>query len=586
MHPIELDAILKLAKTHLRSGRVPEAEQMYVGVLKADPRCAEALHFLGLAAMHRGKLDDALNLVRRSLELEPQKPDYLNNLATVLGRMNRGPEALGAAQQAIDLKPDFPEAHSNKGVALEKLGRLPEAIDAYRNALALRPDYAEALANLGNALSHTGAHDEAAALLRKAADLRPRDASARKNLGNALRRAGRPLEAVTAYRMAVEINPRDADAHNNLGAALQESGKTADAEHALRTCLAINPNHPDAHWNLGLALLSLGRWREGWVEYEWRRHLREDAGQQRNFPQPVWQGSPLPGRHLLILCEQGLGDTIQFIRYVPKLVEMGARVTVECQPKLRPLLQCLQNQNVKVIARGEPLPNFDMHARLMTLPHILGSTPDDLPNVVPYLTVNETRIAHFAQLLSPPPSDPPQSATGNRQSQMNVGLVWQGNPAHKGDRFRSIPLNLFSPLATIPNVRWISLQKGPGSDQIALNPALNLLQWSDPTDTTAEALLDTAAVIKNLDLVITVDTSLAHLAGALGVPVWVAMPLAPDWRWLLDREDTPWYPTMRLFRQRHPNDWTDVIATLTESLTTLAAHPTLSPTTPAHPAAA
>jgi Flp pilus assembly protein TadD len=554
MHPIELDAILKLAKTKLRSGQVAEAEAMYQKVLQTNPRCGEALHFLGLAAMQRGKLDEALELVQKSIELEDGKPEFHNNLATVLGQMNRAPEALGAAQRAIDLKDDFPEAWSNKGVALEKLGRPDEAIDAYRRAVELRGDYAEALANLGNTLSRVGQHDEAITRLRRAAELRSRDAGARKSLGTALRRAGKPTEAVTAYRMATEINPRDPDAYNNLGAALQESGKVTEAEQVLRTALSINPNHLDAHWNRGLALLSLGRWQEGWVEYEWRRHLREDLGQKRGFPQPAWQGSPLSGMHLLVLCEQGLGDTIQFIRYVPMLVERGAKVTVECQAKLRPLLQCLQNENVKVIARGEPLPTFDMHARLMTLPCIFGSTPEDLPNAVPYLSVDEKRIAEFKDQFA--------SEFG-----FKVGLVWQGNTAHKGDRFRSIPLEMFAPLAKIEGVRLVSLQKGYGSEQIEKNKdTMNLLDWSDPTDTTAEALIDTAAVMKNLDLVIAVDTSVAHLAGALGVPTWIAMPLASDWRWLIEREDTPWYPTMRLFRQKKLGGWTEVIERITSAV--------------------
>ncbi|HSZ55214.1 MAG TPA: tetratricopeptide repeat protein, partial [Tepidisphaeraceae bacterium] len=460
MHPIEIDAILKLAKTHLRSGKIPEAERMYVRVLKEQPTCAEALHFLGLVAMRRGKLDKALELVRRSIEIDPSRADYHNNLATVLGRMNAAVEALGASQRAIDLRDDFAEAWSNKGVALEKLGRLDEAVEAYRHAVAVREDYAEALANLGNGLSRMGQHDEACARLRRVAELRPRDAGARKNLGNALRRAGKPTEAVTAYRMATELNPRDADAYNNLGAALQEAGKVAEAETALRSALSINPNHMDAHWNLGLALLALGRWREGWVEYEWRRHLREDLGQKRGFPQPAWQGSPLEGMHVLVLCEQGLGDSIQFIRYVPFLAARGAKVTVECQGKLKPLLSSLNAEGekggggegemrsgeVRVIARGEPLPSFDMHARLMTLPCIFGSTPEDVPSQVPYLSVDEKRVEEFAEQFAKPVSPSPSLPLSPSRA-LHVGLVWQGNTAHKGDRFRSIPLSMFEPVA-------------------------------------------------------------------------------------------------------------------------------------------
>jgi len=252
---------------------------------------------------------------------------------------------------------------------------------------------------------------------------------------------------------------------------------------------------------------------------------------------------------------------------VPLLVQKGAKVTVECQSKLRPLLQCLQSENVKVIAKGEPLPTFDMHARLLTLPHILGSTPDDLPNEIPYLSIEEKRLAEFAEVFTPSPR------------KFRVGLAWQGNTAHKGDRFRSIPLSLFSPLAQVEGVQLVSLQKGYGSEQIEQNKEMKVLEWSDPTDTTAEALLDTAAVMKHLDLVISVDTALAHLAGALAVPVWVAMPLAPDWRWLLDREDTPWYPTMRLFRQQKLADWTQVISRIANALheKLTAAHPEPSP---------
>lgn len=404
----------------------------------------------------------------------------------------------------------------------------------------------------------------------------------------------------------MELNPKDADAYNNLGAALQECGRVKDAEEVLRTCLSINPNHTDAHWNLGLALLALGNWREGWIEYEWRRHLREDLGQKRGFPQPAWNGSPVEGRTVLVMCEQGLGDTIQFIRYVPLLAQRGAKVIVECQSKLRPLLAGLKAAAgggcATIIARGESLPQFDMHARLMTLPMIFGSTPDDLPNETPYLSVEAKRVERWREELGEQSRKragtetriEEQGQQGQRDramgqenedaaafsrprvaaspsprvaSTLRVGLVWQGSTAHKGDRFRSIPLESFKPLAQIPGVQLVSLQKGYGSEQVeTLRDRMDLLEWSDPSDTTAEALLDTAAVMQCLDLVIAVDTSLAHLAGALGVAVWVAMPLANDWRWLSGREDSPWYPSMRLFRQHRLGRWEDVIERMAVAL--------------------
>jgi Flp pilus assembly protein TadD len=425
MHPIEIDATLKLAKRTLREGKVPQAEAMYRKVLAEQPECGQAVHFLGMAAARRGKLDEAVTLVRKSIELEPQSAEFHNNLATVLGRMGRPIEALGEAQRALDIKADQPEALGNKGVALEALGRLDEAIDAYRKAMELKADHIDALANLGAALSRKGEHEEAILHLRKFADLRPRSAPARKSLGNALRRAGRAPEAVTAYRMAVELNPKDADAYNNLGAALQESGRIPEAEEALRTCLSIKPDHTDAHWNRGLALLSMGRWREGWMEYEWRQHLREDVGQRRTFPQPVWKGSPLEGRTVLVLCEQRLGDTIQFIRYVPLLAARGAKVIVECQARLKPLLQGMVEMrrgdagtggrgeegrgdagtrgrgegSIRVVARGEPLPNFDFHARLLTLPGIFDSKPEGVPAEVTYLHVDPVRVERIGKLI-------------------------------------------------------------------------------------------------------------------------------------------------------------------------------------------
>ena len=583
MHPIEIDATLKLAKHRLREGKVPEAEAMYRKVLAEQPECGEAVHFLGMAAVQRGKAEEAVGLVRKSIEIETQNAEFHNNLATVLGRMGRPIEALGEAQRALDIKGDLPEAWGNKGVALEALGRLDEAIEAYRKAAELKADHVDALANLGAALSRKGEHEEAIGYLRKFADLRPRSAPARKTLGNALRRAGRAPDAVTAFRMAAELNPKDPDTYNNLGAALQESGRIPEAEEALRTCLSIKPDHTDAHWNRGLALLSMGQWREGWMEYEWRQHLREDVGQRRTFPQPVWKGSPLEGRTVLVLCEQGLGDTIQFIRYVPLLVERGAKVIVECQSRLKPLLKSLERDEgtearrhegeeerrhegtagrrhegeewksgIRVVARGEPLPHFDFHARLLTLPGIFDSTPEGVPGKVPYLHVDEKRVERIGRLI--------ERSVESEGKTLRVGLDWQGNTAHKGDRFRSIALEKFEPLARIPGVRLVSLQKGFGSEQIeTCRETVPVAAWSDAADTTAEALLDTAAAMKNLDLVIAVDTSVAHLAGALGVPVWVAMPLACDWRWLLDREDTPWYPTMRLFRQRDLGKWDDVI---------------------------
>jgi len=560
MHPVEIDAILKLAKTALRGGRVRQAETMYRQVLGAEPNCPEAIHFLGVVAMRHRQHNKALQLVTQSIGLESGRADFYNNLSTLLRHMKRMPEALGAVERAIELQPHA-RAFTNKGLALKKLGRVDEAIDAYRAALKLRPEHAEAVKLLGNALSRKSENAEALRHLGRLTELRPRDWQARRDLGHALQRAGRPAEAVLAYRAAAELEPGEADAHNGLGAALLMCGRVCEAEGALRRCLSIDADHVDGHWNLGLTLLTKGQWRQGWIEYEWRRHLSQDGAFESDFRQPPWNGGPLDQATVLVLCEQGLGDTLQFIRYVPLMVRRGANVIIECASRLVPLLEQMGSSTgssdagrIKVIARGEPLPPFDMHVRLMSLPGIFGSMPDNLPSEVPYLQADPARMARCKERLG--------SNDGLR-----IGIVWQGSTMNRTDPFRSMPLEMLAPLAQVEGVRFVSLQSGVGSEQLEKHvAAFNFIEWSDPADVTRDTLEDTAAMIKNLDLVISVDTSLAHLAGALAVPVWVTLSAGCDWRWLLERTDTPWYPTMRLFRQKRLGDWKPVIDQMAQEL--------------------
>jgi Flp pilus assembly protein TadD len=554
MDTAQLDRDLQTAKAKLRRGEIAQAETLYQRVLQVRPTCAEAQHFLGLSAMRRGDLHAALRLVRRSIELQPSRSEYHNNLATILGRLNRPAEALRAAECAIALQPESPEAWNNKGFSLEHLGHVPQAVDSYRNAIRYGGDYTEAMANLGDVLFRLGRYDEAATWLRRVVGARPRNAAAHKKLAVALRRMGQLADAAVAYQAAVDLMPGDADLLNDIGGVCQELGDRPAAETLLRHCLAVNPQHPDGHWNLALALLAMGRWKEGWKEYEWRRRLSLDAGQTRSFFQPAWDGaSSVKGKTLLVCSEQGFGDTIQFARYALLLKARGARVVLECQPPLRQLLSSLPGVD-GVVPRGDPIPPFDLHVRLMTLPGQFGTEPDSIPWPGPYLHAEAGRQEKFRNLLS-------------ADAGLKVGLIWQGRPAHRGDRFRSMRLGLFEPLARIPGVRLVSLQKNPGADQLAADGRrLNLLQWSDPGDVSEEAWADTAAVIKNLDLVIGVDTSVCHLAGAMGVETWLALPKAADWRWLEAREDTRWYPTMRLFRQARLGDWGPVVSAMAAEL--------------------
>jgi hypothetical protein len=365
-------------------------------------------------------------------------------------------------------------------------------------------------------------------------------------------------EAETSYRRSLELRPGHADTLLNLGNTLLDLGRVEEAATTVQELVRLQPEHPDAHKNLGIFLLRVGRWQQGWPEYEWRWRCKEQA--PRPFRQPLWDGSPLAGGTILLHAEQGLGDTIQFIRYAPLVKQRGGRVVVECQPALLPLLARCPGID-QLVASGKPLPVFDVHAPLLNLPGIFRTTPATVPASVPYLFADDALVQRWRDEL--------RSVPGFR-----VGIVWQGSRKHKEDRRRSVRLERFAPLAAIPGVRLISLQKGPGSEQLAdQGGRFEILDLAGRLDERSGPFMDTAAVLKCLDLVITVDTAGAHLAGALGVPVWVALAFAADWRWLLDRDDSPWYPTMRLFRQKQPGDWDGVFQRMAQELAK-AARPT------------
>jgi len=337
----------------------------------------------------------------------------------------------------------------------------------------------------------------------------------------------------------VELNPGYVEAHNNLGAACKDLGRVDEAIACYRRALELKPAYVEAHWNLAFALLLAGDWQHGWPEYEWRWQRKEWS--PRRFPQPMWDGASLAGKTILLHAEQGLGDTIQFIRYASIVKRHGAAVLVECPKPLLGVLEGCPGVD-QWIAQRDGLPAFDVHAPLLSLPGILKTTVENIPAEIPYLFARPALIDRWRQALI--------DLDG-----FKIGIAWQGNPKYGDDRVRSIPLRCFAPLAQIPGVRLVSLQKGAGSEQLA--EARDLFPVADFGDQLDQSgpFLDTAALMKNLDLVIAADTAAAHLAGALGVPVWLALPFMPEWRWLLDRSDTPWYPSMRLFRQKERGNW-------------------------------
>ncbi|HXF16488.1 MAG TPA: tetratricopeptide repeat protein [Burkholderiales bacterium] len=456
--------------------------------------------------------------------------------------------AVDCFRKAIARKPHFAPAHNNLGCALRRLEKVDDAIAAYHQAIELNPNLADAYNNLGCALRKKDQQDEALRNFRKAIELKPDFADAYNNLAGALIE-NQPEEAAAAYRRAIEIKPDHVDAHCGLGSVLQASGKFDEASICYCEALRRKPDHAEAHLNNGFLLLTEGKLEEGWREYEWR--LKSKICGIQSFKQPLWDGSPLEGRTLLVHAEQGLGDTLHFIRYLPRVFERACgTVRFETLPQLIPLLK--QSSYQGLIARGSPLPAFDVHVPLLSLPRIFGTTLTSIPNEVPYLSADSQLVQKWADGLI-------------AYDGLKVGVVWQGNPENKGDRKRSIPLEHFAPLAQVEGVRLFSLQKGPGIEQLK-DLSFPVIQFDESIDTQSGPFMDTAAILKNFDLVISCDTAVAHLAAALGVSTWVALQYLPDWRWMLDREDSPWYPTVRLFRQTESGNWGNVFDRIAHEL--------------------
>jgi FkbM family methyltransferase len=536
-------------------GRLEEAVAGWDQALAIRPHYAEALNSRGNALRDLNRFDEALTNYDRALELQPDNPWVLNNRGNAFLKSRRYQEALASYDRALAIRPDYVEALSNRACALDELGRPEEALASFERALAIRPDYADALYNRGNVLVELKRYGDALASYDRALVARLDYVEALSNRGCALKELGRPEEALASYDRALALRPDYADAVNNRGCALLDLRRFEEALASYDRSIELNPQHAEYHNNRSLLLLLLGSFDEGWREYEWRRGRTNWV--KRQFDAPEWRSEPISGKRLLLYGEQGLGDTIQFARFARSLTLSGAQVILEVQPPLRGLLRRLEGEPI-IVRQGEKLPDFDLHLPLMSMPFILGFTPVQGSPASPYLTVDPDRIELWSHRLS---------ARGFR-----VGIAWQGNAKNLTDQQRSVPLKAFAPLGRIPGVQLISLQKDAGVEQLAdLPPWMTVETLGPEFDAGPDAFLDAAAVMMNLDLVITCDTAVAHLAGALGRPVWILLKHVPDWRWMIDREDSPWYSTARLFRQSRAGDWDEVMTEVAAALARLAA---------------
>jgi tetratricopeptide (TPR) repeat protein len=534
-------AHLALSEILAARGHGQEAIAGYRQVLRIQPDHVEALTRLGIASGERGQHEEAIGLFRRVLQLQPNTAQVHHNLGVALAQRDRLDEAVASLEQALRLKPDYVEAYNNLAITLGDMGRHEEAVAQLHRALQLRPEYAEALINLGRALAELGRKGEAVAYLRQAVRLKPHSVQAHNTLGLALADLGRFAEAEAAYEAALRLEPKSSEALTNLGSTYKEQGRLDEALACYEMALWFDPGAASIHWNRALTRLQMGDYERGWPEYEWRWRRRTVP---RRFAQPRWDGTPLDGRTILLYSEQGLGDTLQFVRYAPLVKERGGTVVLQCPGMLQPLLSSCAGID-RIVPEETAPPPFDVQIPLMSLPAAFGTTVATVPARVPYLAADPALVERWGTEL-------------RRYPGYKIGLAWQGNPNHRWDRHRSFPLRRASPLARLGGVHLISLQQVHGLDQLDDCGGLPIVRLGDDFDGGAGAFMGVAAIMAHLDLVITVDSALAHLAGALGVPTWTVLAAIADWRWMVDREDTPWYPSMRLLRQREVGRWEPV----------------------------
>jgi tetratricopeptide (TPR) repeat protein len=575
------DAAFDEALLVQRQGNASAAEQLYRAVLGRNPDHSGALHQLSLLCLGRDEFDEAARLLRRSIAREPNVAGAHNNLGIALTRLDRPAEAVAHFQKAIELEPSRAETWYSLGRAQQVLGRFAEARECYERATALRPDYVEANDALAVLLAPSDP-EQALACFRRAIAARPGYADGHNNMGILLHALGRHEEAVASYRQALALKPDHADAHNNLGLSLRDLNRHEESLRCFELAQAIEPGHVDAHVNEALVRLALGDYAAGWKEYVWRLHTANFSKGKKRPAQPLWLHQwDISGKTILLHGEQGLGDTIQFARFVPRVAALGAKVILAVQRPLTALMASLQGVSV-IRGQGDPVPPFDAFCPLPSLPLAFKTTLEAIPADVPYLSVPADRLVKWRPVLDGL-ADIPAKWTPVRQQEHapdeesrvrsdsngteralrpRVGLMWTRGAASPQDR-RSLPLRLLLPLLELRDIQFVALQKELPDGEAALLQSTGVPSFLGER---LADLADTAAIIAMLDLVITIDTSIAHVAGALGKPTWVLLPFSADWRWLRDRSDSPWYPTARLFRQPAPGDWENVVRQVAKAL--------------------
>ncbi len=549
LDPSHADACNNRGNALLDLGEAETAAENYRAALCADPRHAAAALNLGIVLMRLGRPELALAALESAVVLDPGSAEAQFQRAGCLRRLSRPAEALEGYRLAAGLDPGHVDALRQAGLLLQELGRLPEALTALESARALRGDDPDLEVDTGNVLVALHRFEDALACYGRALKRDDAHAPAHNNRGNALSALKRPSEAITAYRAAIAAKPDYADAHVNLGHCLRATRRLAEAEDAYGQALAFVPEYQRAVFGLALVQLSQGRFVPGWRNYEARWHPDNLTSEAQDFARPLWLGDfDLQGKTILLHSEQGLGDTIQFCRYASLVKARGARVVLRVQPPLKTLLASLDGPEL-VVAVGEPVPDFDVHCPLLSLPLAFGTALETIPGTCPYLSGDPASARGWRERLGP-------------RARPRVGIAWSGNPGHASDHLRSLPLARLAPLFAAEADFFVLQGEVSAEDRAVLGGYPNVIDFGPELGDFAR----TAALASLMDVVISVDTAVAHLAGAIGRPVWVLLAYSADWRWLQERDGSPWYPSARLLRQPGYGDWEPVIAAAAAAL--------------------
>jgi len=561
-----------------QQGNLREAQLMYEQAISMSPNNCDALHFLGILFAQTGQFIKAVDFLTKALQINPNNATYYSNYGNVLQELENLDEALASYDRAVQINSDYAEAHFNRSITLQKLERLDEAIESYDRVISINSDFAdahfnrgiclqeikrldeaiesydrvisinptfvEAYFNYGNTLRELKRFEEAIANYEKAIEIEPNYAEAYLNCGNVFREIKRLDKAISNFEKIIAINPNYAEAYLNYGLILEEFKRFDEAIANYEKAIAIKPDFAAAHWNLSLCNLLTGNFQDGWQSYEWRWMNKEALSFQdkRNFSQPLWiNGETLTDKIILIYAEQGLGDTIQFCRYLPEVALQSKKVIFEVQRNLVKLLNNLGN-NIQIIAKGDNLPSFDVRYPLLSLPLAFKTELHTIPPIPKSITSDLQKQTKWKTILG-------------IKTSLRVGLAWSGNSLHKNDHNRSLSLSQLLPYLP-SNIDYVCLQNElRDGDKELLEQHCEIKYFGH----LLEDFTDTAELCELMDIVVSVDTSVAHLSGMLGKPTWVLISFIPDWRWLLDRDDNPWYPSAKLYRQEKAGDWKSVL---------------------------